>query len=197
MGVEGGHMIESSPAALRIFQELGARYLTLTHLDDIPWADSATDRTELHGLSEFGKKIVRELNRIGVFADISHVSPDAMLDALHVTRAPVIFSHSNARADRPARAQRARRGAAADAGQRRSGAREFHPGVCVSRGSGLAGQTYRSPARPASALRHRCGDQSAHRRMGKRESASARHHIRRGRSHRPYPQGDAESITSG
>jgi membrane dipeptidase len=101
MGVEGGHMIESSPAALRIFQELGARYLTLTHLDDIPWADSATDRTELHGLSEFGKKIVRELNRIGVFADISHVSPDAMLDTLHVTRAPVIFSHSNARAIDP------------------------------------------------------------------------------------------------
>jgi membrane dipeptidase len=101
MGVEGGHMIESSPAALRIFQELGARYLTLTHLDDIPWADSATDRTELHGLSEFGKNVVRELNRIGVFADISHVSPDAMLDVLHVTRAPVIFSHSNARAIDP------------------------------------------------------------------------------------------------
>lgn len=100
-GVEGGHMIESSPAALRIFQELGARYLILTHLDDIPWADSATDRTELHGLSEFGKKIVRELNRIGVFTDISHVSADAMLDALHVTRAPVIFSHSNARAVAP------------------------------------------------------------------------------------------------
>jgi membrane dipeptidase len=100
-GVEGGHMIESSPAALRIFQELGARYLTLTHLDDIPWADSATDRTELHGLSEFGKKVVRELNRIGVFADISHVSADAMLDTLHVTRAPVIFSHSNSRAIDP------------------------------------------------------------------------------------------------
>jgi membrane dipeptidase len=100
-GVEGGHMIESSPAALRIFQELGARYLTLTHLDDIPWADSATDRTELHGLSEFGKRVVRELNRIGIFADISHVSQDAMLDVLHVTRAPVIFSHSNARAIDP------------------------------------------------------------------------------------------------
>jgi membrane dipeptidase len=96
MGVEGGHMIESSPAALRIFQELGARYLTLTHLDNVPWADAATDRPERHGLTEFGKRIIRELNRIGVFADISHVSPDAMLDTLHVTRAPVIFSHSNA-----------------------------------------------------------------------------------------------------
>jgi membrane dipeptidase len=100
-GVEGGHMIESSPAALRIFQELGARYITLTHFDDVPWADSATDRPELHGLSEFGKKIVRELNRIGVFADISHVSAETMLDVLHVTRAPVIFSHSNARALNP------------------------------------------------------------------------------------------------
>jgi membrane dipeptidase len=96
MGIEGGHMIESSPAALRIFQELGARYMTLTHFDDVPWADAATDRPERHGLSEFGRQLIRELNRIGVFADISHVSPDAMLDTLHVTRAPVIFSHSNA-----------------------------------------------------------------------------------------------------
>lgn len=100
-GVEGGHMIESSPAVLRIFQELGARYLILTHLDDIPWADAATDRRELYGLSGFGKQIIRELNRIGVFADISHVSADAMLDTLKVTRAPVIFSHSNARAIDP------------------------------------------------------------------------------------------------
>jgi len=96
MGVEGGHMIESSPAALRIFYELGARYLTLTHFDDVPWADAATDRPEQHGLSEFGKQLIRELNRMGMFADISHVSPDTMIDTLHVTRAPVIFSHSNA-----------------------------------------------------------------------------------------------------
>jgi len=96
MGVEGGHMIESSPAALRIFYELGARYLTLTHFDDVPWADAATDRPEQHGLSEFGKQLIRELNRMGMFADISHVSPDTMVDTLHVTRAPVIFSHSNA-----------------------------------------------------------------------------------------------------
>ena len=88
-------MIESSPAVLRIFQELGARYLILTHLDNVPWADAATDRPERHGLTEFGKNIIRELNRIGVFADISHVSPDAMLDTLHVTRSPVIFSHSS------------------------------------------------------------------------------------------------------
>jgi membrane dipeptidase len=96
LGVEGGHMIESSPAALRIYYELGARYLTLTHLDDVPWVDSATDRPELQGLTGFGKELIREMNRMGMFADISHVSPEAMLDTLHVTRAPVIFSHSNA-----------------------------------------------------------------------------------------------------
>jgi membrane dipeptidase len=96
MGVEGGHMIENSPAALRIFYELGGRYLTLTHWDNVDWADSATDRTEHFGLNEFGKRIVGELNRLGMFVDLSHVSADTMRDALHVTRAPVIFSHSNA-----------------------------------------------------------------------------------------------------
>ncbi len=96
LGVEGGHMIENSAAALRIFQELGARYLTLTHFDNIAWADSATDRVQNHGLTEFGRRIVRELNRIGMFADISHVSADTMRDTLRTTRAPVIFSHSNA-----------------------------------------------------------------------------------------------------
>jgi membrane dipeptidase len=96
LGVEGGHMIESSPAVLRIFHQLGARYFTLTHLDDVPWADSATDRPERHGLTEFGKALIREMNRVGMFADISHVSPDTMFDTLRVTRAPVIFSHSNA-----------------------------------------------------------------------------------------------------
>jgi membrane dipeptidase len=96
LGVEGGHMIENSPAALRIFHELGARYMTLTHWDNVDWADSATDRPEHYGLTEFGKRVVREMNRLGMFADLSHVSPDTMRDTLHVTRAPVIFSHSNA-----------------------------------------------------------------------------------------------------
>jgi len=95
-GIEGGHMIENSPAALRIFFELGARYMTLTHWDNIDWADAATDRPQLYGLTEFGEKVVREMNRLGMFADLSHVSPDTMRDALRVTRAPVIFSHSNA-----------------------------------------------------------------------------------------------------
>jgi membrane dipeptidase len=101
MGVEGGHMVENSPAALRIFYELGARYLTLTHWDNVDWADAATDRTDHFGLTDLGRQFVREMNRLGMFADLSHVSADTMRDALHVTRAPVIFSHSNAYALNP------------------------------------------------------------------------------------------------
>lgn len=96
LGVEGGHMMENSPAALRTFYQLGARYMTLTHWDNIDWADAATDRPEHYGLTEFGERVVKEMNRLGMFVDISHVSPDTMRDALRVTRAPVIFSHSNA-----------------------------------------------------------------------------------------------------
>jgi membrane dipeptidase len=96
LGVEGGHMIENSPAVLRNFYALGARYMTLTHWDNIDWADSATDRPEHYGLTEFGERVVKEMNRLGMFVDLSHVSADTMRDALHVTRAPVIFSHSNA-----------------------------------------------------------------------------------------------------
>ena len=95
-GVEGGHMIESSAATLRVFYTVGARYMTLTHWDNVPWADSATDRPQHYGLTELGEKIVREMNRLGMFVDLSHVSADTMRDALRVTRAPVIFSHSNA-----------------------------------------------------------------------------------------------------
>jgi membrane dipeptidase len=101
LGVEGGHMIEDSPAALRIFHELGARYMTLTHWDNIDWADAATDRPEHHGLTEFGKQVVREMNRLGMFVDLSHVSAETMRDALSVSRAPVIFSHSSSYAIDP------------------------------------------------------------------------------------------------
>ena len=96
LGVEGGHMMENSPASLRIFHELGARYMTLTHWDNIDWADSATDRPQHYGLTGFGKQVVHEMNRLGMFVDISHVSADTMRDVLSVTRAPVIFSHSSA-----------------------------------------------------------------------------------------------------
>lgn len=101
IGVEGGHMIEGSLAVLRVFHELGARYLTLTHWDTVEWADSATDRNEHDGLTEFGEAVVREANRVGMFVDLSHVSAETMRDALRVSRAPVIFSHSNARAINP------------------------------------------------------------------------------------------------
>jgi membrane dipeptidase len=98
VGVEGGHQIGNSPAALRQFHALGTRYMTLTHSKNNDWADSATDDPVHDGLTPFGRAIVREMNRLGMIVDLSHVSPKTMRDALATTRAPVIFSHSNARA---------------------------------------------------------------------------------------------------
>jgi membrane dipeptidase len=98
MGAEGGHSINCSLATLRAFYELGVRYLTLTHNDNTPWADSATDEPKAGGLTRFGEEVVREMNRIGMLVDLSHVSPDTMRAALRVSRAPVIFSHSSSRA---------------------------------------------------------------------------------------------------
>jgi membrane dipeptidase len=98
LGMEGGHCIDGSLAVLRMMRALGVRYLTLTHNRNVPWADSATDDPVLHGLSEFGEDVVREMNRLGMLVDLSHVSADVMRHALRVTTAPVIFSHSSARA---------------------------------------------------------------------------------------------------
>ncbi len=97
-GAEGGHSINCSLGTLRQLHELGVRYLTLTHNANTPWADSATDRPVAGGLTAFGREVVREMNRIGMMVDLSHVSADTMRDALAVTEAPVIFSHSSARA---------------------------------------------------------------------------------------------------
>lgn len=98
LGMEGGHAIGSSLAVLRQLHALGARYMTLTHNSNTPWADAATDTPVHGGLSDFGKDVVREMNRLGMLVDLSHVSEDTMMDALDVAKAPVIFSHSGARA---------------------------------------------------------------------------------------------------
>jgi membrane dipeptidase len=98
IGMEGGHAINSSVATLRMMYRLGARYMTLTHSLNVPWADSATDTPQLEGLNALGEDIVREMNRLGMLVDLSHVSPATMADALKVSTAPVIFSHSSARA---------------------------------------------------------------------------------------------------
>ncbi|WP_030416069.1 dipeptidase [Streptomyces sp. NRRL S-1448] len=98
MGAEGGHSINNSLATLRTLHQLGVRYMTLTHNDTIDWADSATDEPRHNGLSAFGEEVVREMNRCGMLVDLSHVSADTMRDALRVSTAPVIFSHSSARA---------------------------------------------------------------------------------------------------
>ncbi|MFD7922361.1 dipeptidase [Streptomyces sp. NPDC059740] len=98
MGAEGGHSIANSLGTLRALYALGVRYMTLTHNDTIDWADSATDEPKAHGLTRFGELVVSEMNRCGMLVDLSHVSADTMRDALRVTRAPVVFSHSSARA---------------------------------------------------------------------------------------------------
>jgi len=98
IGMEGGHSIDNSLAALRMFHRLGARYMTLTHSKNTGWADSATDDPKFGGLSPFGEEVVREMNWLGMLVDLSHVSPDTMEDAIRVSQSPVIFSHSSARA---------------------------------------------------------------------------------------------------
>jgi len=96
LGAEGGHSIASSLGVLRMFYELGVRYMTLTHNRNTGWADSATDRPDVGGLSDFGREVVTEMQRIGMLVDLSHVAPVTMADALDTARAPVIFSHSSA-----------------------------------------------------------------------------------------------------
>jgi membrane dipeptidase len=96
LGAEGGHQIDGSLAVLRMFHALGVRYLTLTHNENVAWADSATDEPTLGGLSDFGRQVVTEMNRLGMIVDLSHVSAATMRDALETSSAPVIFSHSSA-----------------------------------------------------------------------------------------------------
>ncbi|MHA4814912.1 dipeptidase [Streptomyces aculeolatus] len=98
MGAEGGHSIANSLATLRALHRLGVRYMTLTHNDNTDWADSATDEPRHGGLTAFGEEVVREMNRVGMLVDLSHVAPATMRHTLRVTEAPVVFSHSSARA---------------------------------------------------------------------------------------------------
>jgi membrane dipeptidase len=98
IGIEGGHAIENSLGALRMFYRLGVRYMTLTHWETIDWADAATDSAKHGGLTPFGEEVVREMNRLGMLVDLSHVSDATMVDAIRVSRAPVFYSHSSARA---------------------------------------------------------------------------------------------------
>ena len=98
LGAEGGHVIENSLGALRTYFDLGVRYMTLTHNVTLDWADAAADTAKHGGLTRFGEEVVREMNRLGMLVDLSHVSPGTMSDALSVSEAPVIFSHSSARA---------------------------------------------------------------------------------------------------
>src|SRR5437763_16798890 len=97
IGIEGGHAIENSLGALRMFSRLGVRYMTLTHWRSLDWAVASTDSAR-RGLSEFGKQVVLEMNRVGMLVDLSHVNDMTMSDAIHISKAPVIFSHSSARA---------------------------------------------------------------------------------------------------
>lgn len=98
MGVEGGYSIEEDIGNLQRLYDEGVRYMTLTHSKSLRWADSATDEPVAHGLSEFGREVIHEMNRLGMLVDLSHVSAETMTQALAATEAPVIFSHSSARA---------------------------------------------------------------------------------------------------
>ena len=98
IGMEGGHSIDSSLATLRMMHALGVGYMTLTHNQNVPWADAAADKPAVGGLSAFGEDVVREMNWLGMLVDLSHVSPETMDDAIRVSEAPVIFSHSSAKA---------------------------------------------------------------------------------------------------
>ena len=139
-GMEGGHAIENSLGALRAYYDLGARYMTLTHNVTLDWADAALDSARHDGLTEFGREVVREMNRLGMLVDLSHVSPGDMSDALDVTEAPVIFSHSSARALDRSSPERARLHPGAAAEERRRGDGHLRARVRVDRGGGLGAQ---------------------------------------------------------
>ena len=125
MGVEGGHMIDSDLAVLRTYFDLGVRYLTLTHTEHTPWADTASHPPAHNGLTDFGREVVHEMNRLGMMVDISHVSDKTFYDALAASAAPVIASHSSMPRAGGRAAQHDRRYAARAGQERRRSAHQF------------------------------------------------------------------------
>ena len=137
IGMEGGHSIDNSLANLRMFHRLGARYMTITHSSNTPWADAATDTPKSNGLSAFGEEVVKEMNWLGMLVDLSHVSPDTMADALRVVAgAGHLLALGRARAQRSP-AQRARRHPAAAAEERRRRDGHVRPRLRLAEGERL------------------------------------------------------------
>ncbi len=190
IGMEGGHSIDNSLATLRMMYDLGARYMTLTHSANLPWADAATDAAALGGLSKFGEEVVREMNRLGMLVDLSHVSADTMEDALRVTEAPVIFSHSSARA-----VCNVPRNVPDDVLQmipeeRRRGDGDLRPRLHLAGGGRLRLAAQRADAAGAIAVpEQRRLRQRGARAMERRESPAAGDAVAGRRPHRPHPQG--------
>jgi hypothetical protein len=186
IGMEGGHSIESSLAVLRQLHRAGARYMTLTHSENIAWADASTDDPAHGGLTEFGRQVVREMNRIGMLVDLSHVAASTMHDALDAHPRPGhLLALLGLRADRPS-AQRPRRRAEAAARKRRRG--DGHLRAALRQRDGArarrVGATGTRPPAPAS---RRAGGRAADGGVADRPPGAARHARRRRRPHRPRP----------
>ena len=199
LGLEGGHAIENSLGALRVYYDLGARYMTLTHNVTLDWADAALDAPKHGGLTNFGKEVVHEMNRLGMLVDLSHVSPGTMSDALDATEAPVIFSHSGSRelVDHPAQRAGLDSGAAAEERRRGDGAVRD-----VVRVEGGARRGMTRSRRATTEARQRLGNDTAAVTRALDDwtqgASAAQGHVRPGgRSHRAHSQGRRAWITWG
>ncbi len=181
IGMEGGYSIDDSLGLLREFYDSGARYMTLTHSKSTTWADSGTDAPKWDGLNAFGEDVVREMNRLGMMVDLSHVSEATMVDAIRVSEAPVIFSHSSARAV----TAHPRRRAAPDGGQRRHRHGDLRAGLRQRGRAGFGRRARRGDdaADGPQSRRSRCG-QGGHGRLERRQSGAQGDD---GGRHRPHP----------